>query len=209
MGWTDELATLVSEWAPPPSRVLEVGCGSGDLALRLAADGHDVLAIDPRAPDGPVFRRVTLEELDEPGRFDAVVASRSLHHVHDLPAAVDKLAALLAPGGVLVLNEFAFDRADEATAEWAARRLPHSDPSLEHWREHYEGLHGHAEISGELRPRFDELMFRWRPFVGLEVGRDDVHAEEAGLIAAGRIRALGYQYVGRPLSDPRPEGGRP
>ena len=197
MSWTEELPELLSEWLPPGSRLLEVGCGKGELALRLADDGYDVLAIDPVAPEGPPFRRLTLEELEEPGPFDAVVASRSLHHVHDLPAALDKIRALLAPGGVLILNEFAPDRADAATAEWCARWFSRSDPSLDHWREHYAGLHGHAAISAELRPRFEELLFRWRPHVGLDLGREDVHAEEVEAIAAGRIRALGYQYVGR------------
>ncbi len=197
MSWTDELAAMVSERVPPPARLLEVGCGAGELARRLAADGYDVLAIDPRAPDGPSFRRVTLEELDEPGPFDAVLASRSLHHVHDLPAALDKISALLRPGGLLILNEFAPDRADAATAEWCARWFSRSDPSLDHWRDHYAGLHGHAAISAELRPRFEELLFGWRPHVGLDLEREDVQAEEVEKIAAGRIRALGYQYVGR------------
>src|SRR5688500_2513925 len=68
---------------PTPARVLEVGCGSGDLARELSAAGYDVLAIDPEAPEGPIFRRSTIEELDERSPFDAVVASRSLHHVGD------------------------------------------------------------------------------------------------------------------------------
>ena len=36
----------------PPARVLEVGCGHGALAYAMARLGHDVLAIDPRAPEG-------------------------------------------------------------------------------------------------------------------------------------------------------------
>ena len=34
--------------------------------------------------------------------FDAVVASLSLHHVHDLGGALDKLASLLPPGGPII-----------------------------------------------------------------------------------------------------------
>ena len=67
-----------------PARVLEVGCGRGALAHAMARLGHDVLAIDPGAPDGELFRCVSLEDLDDPGPFGAVVASRSLHHIHDL-----------------------------------------------------------------------------------------------------------------------------
>jgi SAM-dependent methyltransferase len=44
-----------------PTRVLEVGCGEGELALALARAGHSVTAIDPRAPEGPIFRRARIE----------------------------------------------------------------------------------------------------------------------------------------------------
>ena len=104
-----------------PARVLEIGCGSGALAHAMARLGHDVLAIDPSAPEGDLFRRVTLEELSDPGPYDAVVASRSLHHIHDLPAALDKIAALLAPGGRLLLHEHAWDRM-RPTQRWYRQR---------------------------------------------------------------------------------------
>jgi len=106
----------LSQLAEPPGRVLEVGCGAeGGVAPALAAAGYDVLAIDPRAPDGPLYRQITLEELDDPGPFDAVVAGRVLHHIHPLAPALDKLAAL-APH--LILDEFAWNHMDEPTIDW-------------------------------------------------------------------------------------------
>src|SRR2546427_164363 len=82
---------FVEEHLPSPSaRVLEVGCGEGRLALALAKQGYRVRAIDPRAPEGEVFEAVSLEDFADPGPFDAVVASRSLHHIGDLHAAVDE-----------------------------------------------------------------------------------------------------------------------
>src|SRR2546423_4176001 len=96
---------------PPPARVLEVGCGrGGGVARTLVASGYDVLAIDPDAPTGPPYRRVTLEELDDPGPFAAVVAGRVLHHVRALAPALDQLSGL-AP--LLVLDEVAWDHMDE------------------------------------------------------------------------------------------------
>jgi ubiquinone/menaquinone biosynthesis C-methylase UbiE len=197
MSWNDELCDLVAEWVPAGAKVLEVGCGKGELARRLQREGHLVTAIDPEAPAGPIFRRVTLEELADAGPFDVVVASRSLHHVRDLAAALDKIAGLLEPGGALILNEFAPDRADDATLRWCATHLPPGHLHLGSWHEYYGDLHGHAEMSAMLRQRFEELLFRWRPYLGRELGRPELDAEERELIAAGRIRALGYQYVGR------------
>jgi len=127
--------------------VLEVGCGKGEVALTLAEQGYEVVAIDPEAPDGPIFRRTTIEAFADPGPFDAVVASRSLHHVHDLGAALDKLVRLL--DGPLILDEFAWDRRDPITPEWA---------------EEHEGLHGYGVMRAELDARFEERFFEWRPY---------------------------------------------
>ena len=64
-----------------PARVLEVGCGEGESALALARAGHSVTTIDPRTPEGAISQGVTIEEFSEPGRFDYIVASLSLHHL--------------------------------------------------------------------------------------------------------------------------------
>jgi SAM-dependent methyltransferase len=138
---------VLSQLDPPPRRVLEIGCGEGGLARALNERGYELVAIDPEAPDGAIFRRTTIEAFDEPGPFDAVVASRSLHHVHHLGAALDKILRLLR--GPLILNEFAWDRREPMTAEW---------------EEEHEGLHGYDAMRAELDARFDERFFEWRPY---------------------------------------------
>ena len=127
--------------------MLEVGCGEGELAGGLAAEGYDVIAIDPEAPDGPMFRRTTIEAFADPGPFDAAVASLSLHHVHDLGGVLDKLVRLL--DGRLILNEHAWDRLDPMTPEW---------------EEEHADLHGYAVMRPELDVRFEERFFEWRPY---------------------------------------------
>jgi 2-polyprenyl-3-methyl-5-hydroxy-6-metoxy-1,4-benzoquinol methylase len=67
-----------------PARVLEVGCGRGDLARGIARLGYQVDAIDPEAPVGAIFHAVSLEEFSDPGPFDAVLANLALHHIPDL-----------------------------------------------------------------------------------------------------------------------------
>ena len=49
---------------------------------------------------------------------EAVVFTRSLHHMSGLQNAVDKARAVLSPTGMLLLEDFAFDAADGATVEW-------------------------------------------------------------------------------------------
>jgi SAM-dependent methyltransferase len=86
--------------------------------------GHSVTAIDPRAPEGPIFQRARIEEFSDPRPFDYVVAILSLHHVEDLGRTLDKIANSLHTGGALVVVEVAWERFDGATAEWALERLP-------------------------------------------------------------------------------------
>jgi SAM-dependent methyltransferase len=138
---------VLSQLPPAPARVLEIGCGKGELARALHDAGYEVVAIDPKAPEGSIFRRTTIEELDEPSPFDAVVASLSLHHVHELGAALDKILRLLR--GPLILNEFAWDRREPMTPEW---------------EEEHDGLHGYGATRAELDARFEERFFEWRPY---------------------------------------------
>src|SRR5262249_56356353 len=114
---------------------LEAGCGAGAPALALGAAGYDVVAVDPHAPDGPIFRRTTLAELSDPGPFDVAVARFSLHHIHGLDAAVERIAELLRPGGKLVLEEFAWERVDLPTGAWLAElRGGTAEQQLASWR---------------------------------------------------------------------------
>jgi len=193
----------LSQLAGPPQRVLEVGCGrEGGIATALAGAGYDVLAIDPHAPEGPLYRQTTLEELDDPGPFTAVVAGRVLHHVHPLAPALEKLAAL-APQ--LILDEFAWNHVDEPTIDWyesqhrvlvAAGREPRGPPDLSEWRERHSDLHPYETLRAEIEARYDERHFEWRPYLYRWLGGPATESLEAGLIAAGAIRAIGFRYAG-------------
>jgi SAM-dependent methyltransferase len=207
----------------PPARVLEVGCGEGELAHALARAGHSVMAIDPQAPEGPIFRRVGIEEFTDPDPFDHVVASLSLHHIENLGGALDNIADMLRTGGSLVVVEYAWDRIDEATAEWALERLPVASLSekpswlgrrCQEWvrggpggerarAESYfaewaseEGFHSSRRMRDELGSRFVERFFEWVPYLYPELGEDTEEADESAAIEARTINATGFRYVG-------------
>jgi SAM-dependent methyltransferase len=96
---------------PPGGRLLDVGCGHGLLldearALGFAVEGLELssaAAAWARERLGVPVREEALEAVDEPGAFAAIVMADVLEHLDDPLAALDRAAALLAPGGVLVV----------------------------------------------------------------------------------------------------------
>jgi SAM-dependent methyltransferase len=200
---------LDAQLPPPPARVLEIGCGQGELARALAERGFDVVAIDPEAPDGEIFQRVGLEDFSDSRSFDAVVASVSLHHIHDLAAAVDKIAGFLPTGGVLALEEFAKERLVGETARWyhgerrALARAGREDAVLEDFDEwarrsqdDYADIHPVSEIRTELDRLFAERLVAWTPYLYSHRLDDALEPLERRLIDEGAILATGLRYVG-------------
>jgi SAM-dependent methyltransferase len=200
-----ELATFVYAQLPPtPARVLEIGCGGGDLARAVARRGYEIVAIDPLAPEGEIFEPVSLEEFTGCGPFDAVLANRALHHILDLAGALDRVARLLRPGGRFMVHEHAWERMDERTAQWYLEQRAAVDPAapasvatcIAEWTADHAGLHGFAELRAALDQRFEEGFFSWTPYLFAELGGAQVEREERSLIEAGRIQAIGFNYVG-------------
>jgi SAM-dependent methyltransferase len=103
-------------------RVLDVGCGNGLLAQRLAADGLDVTALDrslKRTERTAGLRYVEADFLSfEDAPYDVLVFNASLHHLSPLSAALDAAGRLLRPGGLFWANDFDLDAPDLTTARW-------------------------------------------------------------------------------------------
>jgi SAM-dependent methyltransferase len=180
---------VLGELPSAPARVLEVGCGPGELATGLSEAGYDVLAIDPDAPAGPLFRRTRIEDFDSTETFDAVVAQLSLHHVTDLAVALDKVVDVLAGEGRVVIDDFGWELLNEGAAEGVGIRF-------DEWHDEHEHLHTSEAMLAELDERFVRRTFSWQPFLFREARHVLDEARERKSIAEGRLRAIGFQYVG-------------
>jgi len=197
--------------------VLEIGCGTlGGFVPALLDGGYQAVGIDPEAPEGSDYQRVAFEGYAPPWPVESVVASLSLHHVADLDEALDRLGALLAPGGTLVVVEWAWERFDEPTARWCFDRLapptPGNEPGwlprhqerwtasgqpwdayLRSWAEQ-EGLHPGAKIVQGLDARFTRHVHAVGPNYFADLA-DTTEAEEQAAIDAGLIRPGGIRYA--------------
>ena len=100
-------------WLPEGADVLELGCGTGTTALKLAGDVGRLTATDfsPQMiaiaqakpnPTGRVKFLTATAETAPQGPFDAVLAFSFLHLVPDLPGTLAAAHARLKPGGVLI-----------------------------------------------------------------------------------------------------------
>jgi SAM-dependent methyltransferase len=205
-----ELDFVTANLPPAPARVLEVGCGEGRLTRALIELGYDAQGIDPRAPDGPVFEQIALEELRVEQPYDAAVAVVSLHHLHDLPLAVERLADALVPGAALVIDEFDRTGLDPATTAWLWRqRQALAAVGLGHAPDHATAEEHHAALVGGLAAiftwetvrealdaRFDERSCERVGYLYRYETHPALQPLEQAMIDAGAVDATGVHYVG-------------
>jgi SAM-dependent methyltransferase len=115
-GRLSQFTEAVTAWVTVGGEVLDLGCGSGELARRLAAAGYRVTGCDiaPRmllqataADPGRAVRWLPLEPgwqalPFEAGRLDAVIAASVLEYADDPPAILRECARVLRPGGTVI-----------------------------------------------------------------------------------------------------------
>lgn len=106
---------LAEHLAAPPLRVLDVGCGQGTQAMRLARLGHDVTGVDSSetlladlAAESAGVRMIRGDVLDvatlcPPGTFDVVLCHGVLMYFPDPEPLLGELTRMVAPGGLLCL----------------------------------------------------------------------------------------------------------
>lgn len=106
------LAGGVVEWlaAQPGEGILDLGCGDGQLTVRIAATGARVVGLDSSAQMAAAARARGIEVTEGSAEqmpyssqsFDAVFSNAMLHWVRDQDAMLSEVRRVLKPGGRFV-----------------------------------------------------------------------------------------------------------
>lgn len=96
----------------PRGKLVDVGCGSGEMLQIADQLGWDCLGLELDAQavltskkNGLTVIQGSYEKLDNyPSYFDCIICSHVLEHVHDPIAVLEKMKCALKPGGVLLLS---------------------------------------------------------------------------------------------------------
>lgn len=184
----DALKASLREIVPPGSRVLEVGCATGDILASLVPEDGVGLDISPamielaaRKHPGLEFRVHDLMQGPLGERFDYVVAADVAEHVPDLDTMMGSLAEMLTDEGVAIVVT--------ANPRWApvlhiAERLRLKMPEGDHeWRSRAD-LAGAAGRAGMRERSFDRSLVMPKEVPGLR-------ALDSAAWAAGLRQRLG------------------
>jgi SAM-dependent methyltransferase len=189
---SETIAFVRGNAPPPPARLLEIGCGDGRLAARAQDLGYEVVAVDASEESVEAARRLGVDarlaswpEFDDTP-FDLLLFARSLHHLSPLDAAVARARDLLRPGGLVLVEDFAWTEIDAPSAEWLHQVL------------------GILEAANLLAPEHDRLA---RSFLGgpdaLQSWREH-HEHEPPLHPAGAMLACLERHFGSVRAEPVP-----
>ena len=199
--------------------VLEVGCGTGEVARELMARGHHVIGIDA---DSDAVAAAKANGVDAVlsrwpafggwGVFDAVIFTRSLHHIDPLPGAVDRAADLLHPGGLLVVEDFAYGDMDPevlrafalrlrdlaVTDEFLAGIRDAADPATAWHYAHSHELHRWSRMKKAIARRFQITREETAPYLYRYLPEEHAQAMFDWELTLGE-RMLGRRLVGEKL----------
>lgn len=107
--YVEQIIPLAVEELAGRVKVLDLGCGDGQIARALAAQGADVLGVDPtqlhidvaiERGGGPTYLLGGATQIPAPDNsFDAVVACLVFEHIDQMDEAMTEVARVLKPQG--------------------------------------------------------------------------------------------------------------
>ncbi len=185
----DEMIDRLLEHLPAGSmRVLELGCGTGNLTLRLAEQfPRAIVTTVDAAPEmtaltaaraakkgiGPDRLRTVTGRFEEvsfqPGSFDLVTSCMSLHHVKDKLPVYRAIRGWLGPGGWLCFGDQLLGATEEVQKVYWDRWLAFCRQPGNCTEEEIKSLLEHAAAHDHYVPLVEHIpMLEEAGFTGLD-----------------------------------------
>jgi ubiquinone/menaquinone biosynthesis C-methylase UbiE len=159
----EEIVKLIMRHVPKGGRILEIGCGSGDVSLALARETENIIyGVDSSKSaifeakrrssnlKNIFFEVMRAEELNFPDNFFNLIYSVRTLHETKAKESLGEMYRVLVPGGRLII----IDWTKEAAASWSEKSF---DP------EELEGMLSHigfTHFSIKVKNDFYELVAR-------------------------------------------------
>ncbi|MBI5281427.1 MAG: methyltransferase domain-containing protein [Candidatus Solibacter usitatus] len=166
----------------PGERILDAGCGTGQLTEKLAASGALVTGIDSSAamleqarivcPQG-AFVQADLLEFEGRGEFDGVFSNAVLHWIRPPERAAQRMYAALKPGGRLVIEMGGTGNAATLVGAVNAILAEEGQPAREPWYFPGIGEYSHVLEEAGFEVVYAMLFDRMTPLEGGEEGLDN------------------------------------
>lgn len=194
-------ATILGWLDPAPGeRVLDLGCGTGDLTVRLVEAGAQVVGLDADPAMAAAFARrlpgvpLVVADAQQPWPsgplterpFDAIFSNAALHWMPDAPAVARAMAGALRPGGRLAAELGGHGNVatiHDAVAA-AADELGLPPPS---WRRYFPTPGAYASVLEAVDLEVRQLELADRP---TRLAGPDGLADWIRLFGAGALGAL-------------------
>ena len=144
-----DLAAAVAEEVPVCSTAVDLGCGTGELLLKLLDKAETVIGVDHSAQmlkmarlkldaEGATARSdLRLGELEHPPlrdqEGDAAVINMVLHHIPLPQAGIREANRILRPGGTLVVADFAKHAREDIRDKFGATWLGFEPSDIDTW----------------------------------------------------------------------------
>lgn len=180
---------FVKEFIPTPhAKILEVGCGRGELASQLLQLGYQVTAIDINAEAVAAAKELgvdahvaDIKEFGEPNTYDAVLFTHSLHHIYPLDTVLNRVRSILNEMGKILVEDFAIEAMDPKTATWfyelndfvttlSGKEVDPANPTdnLDRWKKahhHEPALHTRKEMQRVMERDFGNIRATTVPYL--------------------------------------------
>jgi S-adenosylmethionine-dependent methyltransferase len=195
-----------------PARVLDVGAGQGTQAMRLAALGHDVVALEPDPTMRDQLAAIQAGSDGSPGvtvvagglgslpagvsnsAYDVVLCQGVLMYLREAGPALTELAALVAPGGLLSL---VFRNADGMALRPALRRdwdemqaLLDSSTGPNPIYRNEIGVEARADRLADVERELSQHGLVTEAWHGVRIATDGADAEEPAPDSAAELEAM-------------------